>query len=401
MSSQWKRTEALASVRTRLWRYLCASARPEDVGERAEELWQLPRDELKRLWAAHFLLLPSTSEMLEAAARVLRELPSSAVRSETELIGAVRGTVNWPRTVQRQLGTSDPTRYVCRPIERRYDTPLARLVLLALRRCVDLGEVSDLAAQGAAGAQVSDAVAEAARLLGHTKLRAVTAVDHLPERTLESLQRHRHTEPLIRFVRSVREGLGDMDPATVEATIASQLLGPATDDVLFELMTGFDILDGLTRRGFTHLPHLVTGGAAPFASLSGRAALTIWWQRSLWTTRLAGKSPSRYTETLEAAVLGPGRLRPDFIVSSADPARLLLVEVKQTAVAGARPEKRGVLEALAYLHDAEEVLRSHPYPHALVVGWSAPATAAPGRIVVASQSTIDEAIGLVLDEWAI
>src|SRR4051794_33756951 len=87
--------EAAAEVRARLWRYLSASSSPLDVAPLAERLFSLPPGELRRLSAVHLALQPATAEMLGAAARLLRELPSSVQRAEVELVGAVRPPVAW------------------------------------------------------------------------------------------------------------------------------------------------------------------------------------------------------------------------------------------------------------------------------------------------------------------
>jgi len=399
MPGHWNRAEVLATVRHRLWRYLSACASPVQLSSVAEDLWRLPRGDLLRLTAAHLALLPETQEMLEAAALVLKELPSSIARSEVELVGSVRGPVNWTRTQQRQLATADPTRFVCRPVERRYDTPLARLVLLALRRCIELGSLAELQASGAAGNEVATVVARATHLAAHRKLVAVTVVPHLSERTLESLRRYRHTEPLIRFVRQVRHALYDLHPESLDAIITSQLLMPATDDTLFELMAGFLITDALIKNGGRQSFRLIAGGGVPFAQLDAPLPITIWWQRSLWALQAAGDGQSRYEGTLRAASMTLGKLRPDFLIVCHDPPRLVVVEVKQTADAAARPERRGVLEAMAYLHDAQDVFRRYPYPHALVVGWNARAIPGEGQIVVANQDNVADAVASLLDNW--
>jgi hypothetical protein len=76
-----------------------------------------------------------------------------------------------------------------------------------------------------------------------------------------------------------------------------------------------------------------------------------------------------------------------------------MIEVKQTAVESARPERRGVPEAMAYLHDLGTQLDNYPAPRALVIGWDAVASPGISPIVVTSQDRIAAAMGLVLASW--
>src|SRR5262245_60796175 len=142
---------AARAVRNRIWRYLRASASPLDVAPIAEDLFGLPRGELRRLTAASIAREGSTREMLKSAAQLLRELPSSVERAEVELVGLVRPPVAWDKTARRRWTTGDPTRFICRPAERRYDTPLTRLVVLALSRGVSLAEIAALDPAGRTG----------------------------------------------------------------------------------------------------------------------------------------------------------------------------------------------------------------------------------------------------------
>jgi hypothetical protein len=344
-------------------------------------------------------LLPETAKALDAAERVLRELPSSVIRSEHELVGAARGQVNWQQTQHRQLATADPTRFICRPAERRYDTPLARLVLLALRQISGLGPLAMLKDREAAGARINEVCRRADRLLNHTKLTEVTAVAFLSERTLESLHRYRHTEPLIEFVRSAREAIDLLHPDRLQSVITTQLLAPASNDTLFEMLAGFELVDALIAQGYEQRFGLITGAGVPFAVLRGPHNLTMWWQRSIWGV-LGDKYLGRYRSALVASHMPLGALRPDFLLLSDLPPRLLVVEVKQTEVEGAKPERRGLLEAMAYLHDAGARIGIFPDPQALVIGWNADATPGFNRTVVTSQDEIPEAVNLILEAWS-
>jgi hypothetical protein len=306
--------------------------------------------------------------------------------------------VSWQRTEHRQLVTADPTRFICRPAERRYDTPLARLVLLALRHISALGSLSMLKDRGATGARINEVCRRADRLVHHTKLAEVTEVAYLPERTLESLHRYRHTEPLIAFVRSAREAIDLLHPERLQSVITTQLLAPVSNDTLFEMLAGFELVDALIAHGYKQQVELITEERVPFAVLRGPLKLTVWWQRSVWTV-LGDKDLSRYRRALVASQMPRQLLRPDFLLVAESPPRMLMVEVKQTEVEGAKPERRGLLEAMAYLHDVGSIIDLYPIPNALVIGWNADASPGLDPIVVTGQDEISEAVRIVLSAW--
>src|SRR5262245_55872864 len=68
-------SELAASVREQAWSYLTAAAAPLQVASVAEDLFRLPRGDLRRLAAAYVGTSPEAGGMLDAAEQVLRELP--------------------------------------------------------------------------------------------------------------------------------------------------------------------------------------------------------------------------------------------------------------------------------------------------------------------------------------
>jgi hypothetical protein len=349
----------------------------------------------------HVALGPETEAMLDAAELVLKRLPSSVATTELQLHGEVRGRVSWGQTQQRRWATSDPTLFVCRPAERRYDTPLGRLVLLAVRRCAELGGLAAVGDAGTAGEMVAEVVRRARRLLRNPKLMEVQAVGGLPERVLASLARERDAEPMIRFVRLVRDAVQELEPDHVEAAVAGRLLAPAQNEVLFELMVGFGLVDALKAVGYRdERLRLVGTAAVPFAQLVRHGdRLWLWWQRSLWQLPIGVGRTGRFHAVLDAAGMIRSSLRPDFLLVGEHPPRVLIVEVKHTEGADTTPERVGIREALAYIHDAASILQPLPEPHALVVAWDATGRPAAAPVVVSDQDRIREAIEVVLGQW--
>jgi hypothetical protein len=87
---------------------------------------------------------------------------------------------------------------------------------------------------------------------------------------------------------------------------------------------------------------------------------------------------------------------PDFLLHFRDLRRPVFLEVKLTSVKERANERQGILEALAYLHDAEPVLGKLPLPRAAVVGWNASGQPARSLVTVGDQNSIGEIAELIL-----
>jgi hypothetical protein len=398
---KWDRKTALESIRPRMWQYLSARAELHQIPGVVESLWRLPAGEMRRLTAAHLLLSPLTEAMLEAAERLLRRLPSTVSTARTELNGETRGFVEWNTTYVRRLATGDRTLFVCRPAERRYDTPLARVVRMALERCLALSALANLNSPVGAGAQIRDRTVSAQHLVRNPKLLEVLRVRQVPERVLASLQRERDAAPILAFLRMIRDALDDLEVSCVREVLEQQILSPAEDEVLFELLAGFAIVDALGRRGYTeNSARLIGKSSIPFATLEqSNSRIAVWWQRSVWQFALTNAATSQFHRVLDLAAMSRSSLRPDFLILRENPTRVCLVEVKHTVRENVSGERDGIRDALAYLDDAREMFATLPLPHALVVAWNASGTAAPARVMVCGQNGIGAAMDVLLECW--
>ncbi len=211
--STWDRTAVAAELRPRLWRYLSGAAAVEYSAATTVSAMDLSRADLVRLHAAHLALRPSTTNPLSAAERLLTELPSTQATSRVELFGEVRGRVDWMRTSQRRTALADPTVFVCTPPERRYDTPLGRLLRLSLWCAAQLAELSQVPAKGPSGFAIHDVSARARRLLLHPKLSKVRRVEPGAIRlATELVQRRPYVAPLLHLSnhQNLWMGLGEV-----------------------------------------------------------------------------------------------------------------------------------------------------------------------------------------------
>jgi hypothetical protein len=397
MADSWNRADILTRLRHRIWVYLSSAAvLRSDLAPTVEDLWNLEGGELHRLTAVHLAARQQTADVIAAAERVLHELPSSVVGSEQVLNGFVRGPVSWERTQRRRWQSGQTTLFVCRPAERRFDTPLARLVKLSLHLVVQLATDASLDHSGALGAAVHDRAERARELLRHRKLSEVPLVSSFAERTLAALLRRPSAAPLVTFVRDHREALELRDPLAVSDVIAGQLLAPASNDTLFELVTGFGLVDAICSLGFeVRRLSAIVGSRRPFARMvNGADEITMWWQRSVWSLALSRSRGGFYAQVLRDAQMSQFPLRPDFVVQLPR-GNIVVVEVKHTMHEDLTPERAGIVDALAYLKDIEGHVEAD-FVRALVVAWNA--TGRPNRsaVIVSDQGHLTEAAELLV-----
>lgn len=394
----WDRQTALREVRQDLWRYLSAAAEPEDMASMAESLWSLPRGDIRRLVAAHILLSETTASMLVAVERLLPRMPASTQFVEEEVLGRITGPVDWHQTRQRQLTSGDRTRFICRPPDRHYDTPLGRLLSFAVHGCIELLEVTALrGAKGAAYHDLQAVQAKARRLTASAKLKGIPPVVPAAGQ-LASLARRRDVGPVVAFAQSVQEAYHQLDRSVTEAVVNSRLLAPSSDATLFELLVAFRLMRAIEDSGLPPARRRLiepdrSHPLARFDTPSG--PLTVWWQRSAFP--IVADGPGLYADALRDAGLSASALRPDLIVQFPDDDRFVLVEIKHT-IADEPPVRAGVSDALLYLMDAREHFDGQPFPHALVVAYGAEAGGLDGRVIATGSDRVqlrDAALALL------
>ena len=137
---------------------------------------------------------------------------------------------------------------------------------------------------------------------------------------------------IVTFVNLYREAVEEQSPEAVRTIVTRELLGPHEPDRLLELFVGFQMIAELERAGFNNAAaSYPRARSQPFGRLfRGIETVTVWYQRPL-ATLLDDGGEGQYRETLAAAGLAKGSLRPDFVMIR-DPSRdVLLVEVKFSA----------------------------------------------------------------------
>ncbi len=401
---------AIDKLRPRLWNFLRASAADYEIGSYVEALWSLAPGQFDELVATHIALMNQTEQMLVGIERVLPRLPSSVRRFEQELVGYVHGPVDWPKTQQRRVATADPTLFVCRPPERRYDTPPARLCHAALQACAALAGLSGLTDRGTIGTKLHERSNHARRLLRHPKLGGLR-VPRPPraQATDRLLRRWPDLAPAAGFLGTLDYSLRRREPEAIQAVLEERLLAPAAADDLFELLVAFELIDTLkASHGFSHeaAPQLVgdTRKRVALAEMSSPTLgkVVVWWDRALWLAADVPSSSGGLWPILDAARMDQQPFRPDIVLNFEDRGRVIPFEVKVTTKENAIADERGAIqEAMAYIHDAQALVASAPHPHAAVVAWNAtgdpPQAGFSSEVIVGDQTQIQVLLKRIME----
>lgn len=322
----WSRLEQAQRVRERIWQFISpAATRQGEVLPLASALLQLPRQDTRFLSALHLLLAPETTEMLDRAPALLRQLTTSTTAALEEHPERVRGPIDWPATLAASTGRG--RRYATRPPERDYATAENRLLVASLRAVRDAAHTLGWEAAASGASQETTAAAgRALVLLGSPVLRAVPSQVHARDlQRVEKGRAARRFQDVTAFWR-LHDRLGRLhDLYLLREMVESTALLASTDEALLEVLVLLDLLDALRARGWERSRLVLIRGQAAIAHTRGGQRLTVHYQgapRGL---------PSRYNRTLRQHGLGTPGLRPDVVLDhrGADGARTItVIEVK-------------------------------------------------------------------------
>jgi hypothetical protein len=333
--------------------------------------------------ATHLGVRSETEEALDAVEELLRTMPASVVRNRETLSGLVRGRVDWRRTANARVNAGDGTLFVCEPVDRRYDTPLGRLIKLALVDVEALYRISGFRHMVDRKRPDPDTIGErlrmtsnrAMRLLRASKLRQVRSVDVSTLRHLDdTVRRHPKAKYLAELARLSHSGLVARDVAVLRELLEDTVFVPKAPSALFELQVGLEFVRSLEDYGFelSEPCALLPGAGAPFAVLRLESDhVKVWWQRNVWESLASPPEVGMWRRTLEAnAIDWPTSLLPDFVVEFPSQDRLVLIEVKLTERKGANRERDGIRDLFTYLHDVGGQLGDTKI-HGVVIAWNA------------------------------
>jgi hypothetical protein len=192
-----------------------------------------------------------------------------------------------------------------------------------------------------------------------------------------------------RFVRR-------LDPRALRQAVQDNALVTSRDDVLLELICGFEIERALESQGWNVTrPGLVRSGLFLHAQ-RGPSKLDLYYQR----TPPGLANGSLYGEIQEHhAFRGRGAMIPDYVgrVTSGGGTRWLVFEVKGVQRPVWESARTAVHDLLAYRRAFDPVLRSNEGPYGLGIAWGTsldPSTDV--EITLCTPDTIEKALGAVL-----
>ena len=395
--TKFSRTEISEEIAGDLWRYLSPGANQELSSPTPSTVGgAIDSSMYRQILTAHLSLAPETIKMLEVAPKIIERLPSVATRRLAELDGEVSGDVDVGRTLERRLEVGDETLFVCRTVERQFESLHARVLKTALQWCERFGAASPYGT--GALQQVMEQSAESARRVQSArrstrslKLAGVRPLQSPSQAQLGRVERRFGMQPVVDYIRHVQRVLEDNQPDAVAKLFRDVVLAPAADDRLFELKVGFQLARSLEGRGWrVRTLQAFSGSDQPFAELEREGdRLLIWDQRSPGRVPGLPSGPSLYREVREANGFSAASLRPDFIIHHPESERVLVVEVKLTAADGRNQVRNGISDVLAYLRDRPDLFAGESTPHGAVVAWDARSTPSIDSVVmVCSQNQI-------------
>ncbi|STX07150.1 hypothetical protein [Kocuria rosea] len=347
---RWDRGQALADIHKELHGYLSAAGTQTDLPLMLEHLLGFDHGYRRRLLALALLVNPATADAVKACERFLKQAVPQVSHKRQELQGVVRGPVLWEQTIQRRIATADPTVFVCRPAERRFDTPALRLVRLFLTRLILLEK--NLPHINTPQAAI-DCIDHAHQVLQSAKMTTTRRVRQLsPEMIAAVVNRHPQIEPVVDILPAIEDALQGGSSQVLLDTFFGGVLSPIPDSDVFELWVGFQLLALFRAHGAHVSAFPVERGTqkVPFARIQLRGrTVVMWFQVSYWSV-IDSEQRGSYATALKIAGIKQSSLRPDFILQHLDDGSLRLVEVKLTISDGAAANS-GLRDCLAYLHD--------------------------------------------------
>lgn len=339
--------------------YLSEAAVHTDLPTMVDELWSLPADFRKRLLAAQVLSSDRTLAAIDAAAAVVRTLPPSAIRRESESRGVVLGQVLWQRTFERRVATSDPTVFVTRPTHRSFDTPATRFIRFCMAKLLTLNAVFPVEPDtGGVSERIRQVAARCRELQENPKISGGKELNRIDAKMRDALvKRDPRLGQLEEVLRGVEDALAGGSVETLVPALIGTVFAPGSDATLFELWVGLRIIEVLRSLGAGVIagPWDTALKTNAFAQITyGESQFTMLWQRSYWQLPVF-RDGGLYRQVLQKNGLDSSSLRPDFIFYRSGPRpRVALIEVKFTSREDHSPDRAGIIDCLAYLRDIDQ-----------------------------------------------
>jgi hypothetical protein len=405
----WDRRARIGEVRDRIWSYISPASRYELPGLLvAAALLDWPEDDARRLGELQFLLSAEVRGLLEAMPQMARRLATAAAREEQWTSERLLGPVAWNRTLALRAVTGVRHVYVTAPARRVYQTPENELlvhVLDAIVQAARLGGWDQTVTRQGPAKILRDRMSDATRWQNS---RMLSAVDRVPP-TARSVARIRTGRARRRYaaVLSAYDKLvslvEQLDRQAVREAIEYAGLVIADDARLFELLTTFQVMDGLRENGWTMQPfYLIKGKVHTRGRRRDGRPISLWYQTTPHALAPVSIAESRYRQVLAAhGFLRQHELRPDMVLrwtSQHGQDRWLLIECKLSQKKGVDHAARLALaDLLAYRRSFHDTLSNSGQPYGLGIAWGyglRPETSA--EIALCTPDTLTEAIRQII-----
>jgi hypothetical protein len=396
-SALWERREAIAQVRSEIWRHLTQAARTNDeIILDASTLLQMRASEVRTLAQLHFILSPEVGTLLSQMPLLLRRLTTTSTEELETSAERVRGSIRWLETFSARAASGSSRTFVTAPARRAFNTPENELLAFALGAIRSFGRRTGWhrSTSADAGNEVRRRVAEATRWL---QARALAEIEIQPPTNraisrVRSGRARRSYKAVIDVVELYRRYLARLDRAAVREAIENHALVTSRDSVLLELLCTFTTISALRDLGWTapepglmRPPHLLS-------AVKGQQRLELYYQHT--PPELAQGSIYRVVQQAHrfAAV---GGLIPDLAIRLSGPGgvRWIMLEVKGVQRAVEHSARAAAIDLLAYRRAFDTVLSRQVGAYGIGVAWGR--SFAPSRhaeIILCTPDTLAAAL---------
>lgn len=278
----------------------------------------------------HFLICKKVRSFLGQLEAMRYQFSRSTWSQEEIAVGAIRGPINWGKTMSARMAVGDPDYplFVTRPRQRTFDTPENQLLTFLLRRLRDLLEEVDTS--GPVPVPEADtlradsllsyltwAEQEVRATLSTAQLRSVRVPAEVDARLLENTAASRDElySGLVQiYDLYVQMGL-DEDCPSLQVDAIETLLTYSQTERLLEFAVLFKVIALLDKRLHS------AGGVRTWQPLVGRSEYAaVWNLPNGHLTVSLQKMPSFvessvYTTLLKQTGLRPSRTTPDIAIA--------------------------------------------------------------------------------------
>jgi hypothetical protein len=396
----WNRAEQIQRVRDRIWHYLSPAVGHErDLFFEAAALLQLRETDVLKLARVHFLLSEEVGVLLDEIPVLLRRLATTSANVEEYSAERVRGAIRWPSTIAARLATGLPHMYVTAPARRAYQTNENELLVFVLDAVRSTARELGWHGTSGIGQVTRHRGQEAQRLLSHRQLLEIERRPPMPRSVarVRSGRNRRRYGSVLNAYELHRKTLGELDRATIRELVERDALAIVKDEVLFEVLCIFDIVDALRELGWKVQPLYLFSGKLRLRAKRGAEQLKVWYQ----TTPREFRARSQSVEVLRRHGVAAQPLRPDFVIRhlrfTGDSPRWLIGEIK---LFRQRPEDgaRAALQNLfAYRQAYRDVLdRSDTPQYGWGICWGAGLEPVQGEVLLSTPDHVRHALELSL-----